>query len=136
MQQFDNCTGTTAFGSFNVPLGAGSLSTGAHTATLNASVVITLDVFDPDFEFVGSVDMTLTASGLRFDSIQGESFVGKIHNRFRFPNFSSVSSGHSNESPANLSGGLTFDGASLLTDPGSFIASFQTSTQISVTVIK
>ena len=136
VQQFDNCTGTTAIGSFNVPLAAGTLSTGAHTATLNASVVITLDVFDPAFEFIGSVDMTLAASGLRFDSIQGESFVGKVHNRFRFPGFSSVSNGHSNESLANLSGGLTFDGASLLTDPGSFSASFQTSTQIAVTVIK
>lgn len=136
VQQFDNCTGTTGIGSFNVPLGAGGLSTGAHTATLNASVVITLDVFDPDFEFVGSVDKTLTASGLRFNSIQGESFVGKVHTRIRFPNFSQVSNGHSNESPATLSGGLTFDGGSLLTDPGSFSASFQTSTQILVTVIK
>ena len=136
VQQVDNCAGTQAFGSFDAPLAAGSLSAGAHSATLDASVVITLDVFDPNFELVGSVDMTLTASGLRFDAIQGESFVGKIHNRFRFPGFSSTSSGHSNESPANLSGALTFDGASLLTDPGSVFASFQTSTQIAVTIIK
>jgi hypothetical protein len=136
VQQFDNCTGTQAIGSFDAPLAAGNLSTGAHTATLNASVVITLTVFNPEFEVVGSVDKTLTASGLRFDAIQAESFVGKIHNRFRFPNFSSTSSGHSNESPASLSGVLTFDGASLLTDPGSIFASFQTSTQIAVTVIK
>ena len=136
VEQFDSCTGTQATGSFDAPLGAGGLSIAGHTATLNASVVITLAVFEPESEVVGSVDMTLTASGLRFAAIQAESFVGKIHNRFRFPNFSSTSSGRSNESPANLSGVLTFDGASLLTDPASIFASFHTQTQIAVTVIK
>ena len=136
VQQVDSCTGAFAFGSFDVPLATG-FSTGPHGATLNASIVVTVTQFDPDFNVIDTVDKTLVASALRFDATQAESFVGRSHSRLTGPNFTSISDGHSNESPADVSGGLTFDGVPLLTNPtAGFSGSFQTATQISISITK
>jgi hypothetical protein len=63
VQQFDNRT-----------------SPGAHTATLNASVVITPNVSAPEFELIGSVDMTGARSrgGGRATITKSENWLTKL----------------------------------------------------------
>lgn len=134
VQMVDSCTGAFAFGSFDAPLGSG-FTTGPNSATLNATIVVTMVQFDPDSNVVGTVDRTLVASGLSFVAVQGQSFSSSIHSRLTGPNFLSVSNGRSNESPANVSGSLTLDGTPLLSNPtAGFGGSFQTGTQISMSI--
>jgi len=136
IQQVDTCTGAVAFGSFDAPLGSG-FAAGPHGATLNGSIVVTMVELDPEFNVIGTVDKILTASALRLAAIQAESFVAKTHSRLTGPSFISISNGHSNESPASVSGGLTLDGADLLNDPTSGVSgSFQTGVQISMSITR
>jgi len=136
VQMIDTCTGAFAFGSFDAPLGNG-FAIGPHTATLNASIVVSMVQFDPDFNVVGTVDRTLVATGLRFDAIQSESFVAKSHSRLTGPNFITLSNGQSNESPANVSGGLSLDGTPILSQPTAGVSgTFQTGTSISKSITR
>jgi hypothetical protein len=136
VQMVDSCTGAFAFGSFDVPLGNGFVA-GPNGATLNATIVVSMVQFDPDFNVIGFVDRTLVASGLRFDKVQGESFSSNIHSRLTGPGFMSLSNGNGTESPANISGGLSLDGAPILSNPtAGFGGSLSTGTQVSVTIIR
>ena len=136
VQMVDSCTNAFAFGSFDVPLGSG-LVIGPHTATVNVTIVVAMVQFDWEFNVVGTVDRTLVASALRFDAIQAESFVAKTHTRLTGPGFITLSNGQSNESPANISGGLSLDGAPLLSNPTAGVSgTFQTATQISKSITR
>jgi hypothetical protein len=136
VQMIDSCTGAFAFGSFDVPVGNG-LAVGPNSATLNATIVVSTVQFDPDFNVIGFVDRTLVASGLRFDKVKGESLSSNIHSRQTGPGFLSLSNGNGVESPATISGGLSLDGAPILSNPtASFGGSFTTGTQISMTITR
>jgi hypothetical protein len=136
VQMIDSCTGAFAFGSFDVPLGNG-LVAGPSSATLDATIVVTMVQFDTDFNAIGTVDRTLVASALRFDAVKGESSASNIHTRLTGPGFMFLSNGNSTESPANVSGSVTLDGAPLLSDPtAGFGGSFQKGTNVSMTITR
>jgi hypothetical protein len=132
----DFCAAAQEFGSFDVALPTG-LTTTSRAATLNTTVVVTMSVFDPDFNFVGTVNRTFVFSSLQFDSVSTDTQSSKSHTSSRFPGFFSVSNGQTVERPANLTGGVTLDGQALLPNPtAGYSASFQTSHNVSVTVTK
>jgi hypothetical protein len=131
------CDGTVEYGYIDIPLSSG-LTTGPHSVTLDATIVVTMIVFDQYFNFIGTVDRTLVASSLVFDTQSNNTVSSKYHHHSRFPTFKSVSDGHSVEKAATVSGTLTFDGRSLLADPSSsaYDASIGTSHQVYVTIYK
>lgn len=136
VQMVDSCTGAFAFGSFDATLGNG-FSVGPNSATLNATIVVTMVQFDPDFNVIGTVDRTLVASGLRFTAVQGQSFSSNIHSRLTGPGFMSLSNGNGTESPATVSGSLSLDGAPILSNPTASVGgSFSTGTQISMSITR
>jgi hypothetical protein len=137
MQISDVCNGRVEFGSFDAPLTSAEFTTGSHSGTLNATIVVTMFVFDPSFNFIGTVDRTLVASGLLFDAVNGDNTVGMTHQHARFPGFNSVSNGHTIEKAANLSGSLTLDGQAVLPNPSAgYSASFETSHEVFVDITK
>src|SRR5215471_11354107 len=129
-----HCDGTVEYGYIDVPLSSG-IATGPHSVTVNATIVVTMIVFDQFFNFIGTVDRTLVASSLVFDTQSSNTDSFKYHHHSRFPTFKSVSDGHSVQKDATVSGSLTFDGQSLL-DPTSsaYDANIGTSHQVYVTV--
>jgi len=136
IQIVDFCAGAQEFGSFDVALPTG-FTTAAQSATLNTTVVVTMNVYDPDFNFIGSVNRTFVFSSLRFDALSSGTQTSKSHNSSRFPGYFSVSNGQTVERPANLTGTVTVDGQSLLPNPtAGYSASFQTSHNVSVTITK
>jgi hypothetical protein len=136
VQIVDFCAGTVEFGSFDVALPTGFTTT-SRSGTLNTSVVVTLSVFDPDFNFVGTVNRTFAFSSLAFESLTTDTQSSKSHNSSRFPGFFSVSNGQTVERPANLTGRLSLDGQPLLPNvTAGYAASFQTAHQVSVTITK
>jgi hypothetical protein len=131
VQLFNTCTGITEFGSIFADVGTG-FSTGAQSATLNATIVVQMFQFDANFNFLGFVDRTLVASGLTWASNPTETFVSRSHSRTTFPGTKSVSNGRSTEHDATISGVLTVDGQNLLS--ASAFALFSTSANSSVTL--
>ena len=133
----DLCMGTVEFGSIDASLASGALSVASRSATLKASFVVTMTVFDPAFNQIGTRNRTLAMSSLVFDAVGTESSVSKTHVHFRYPTFSSVSNGQTVEKPANVSGSVALDGQLLLPNPTSaYTASFDTSHSVSVTINK
>jgi hypothetical protein len=133
VQSIDSCTGAVEFGSIFADVGAG-FSAGPKSATLNASIVVTMTQFDSDFHLLGTVDRTLVASGLTWTSDQIDTWVAKSHSRTAFPGTKSVSNSQSTTHGASLSGALTLDGQNVLSPDASSL--FETSSNGSVTVTK
>ena len=133
VQLFNSCTGVNEFGSIFADVGTG-FSAGNKSATLTATIVVEMEQFDADFNFIGVVDRTLVASALTWTSISSETFVARSHTRDTFPGTKSVSNGQSLEHVANVTGGLSVDGQDVLV-PGT-LAFFATSSNSSVTLTK
>jgi hypothetical protein len=133
VQLFNSCTGVVEFGSIFADVGTG-FSAGSKSATLNATIVVEMDQFDADFNFLGVVDRTLVASALTWTPISGETFVARSHTRETFPGSKSVSNGQGVDRVSNVTGGLTVDGQDVLV-PGT-LAFLETSSSNSVTLTK
>jgi hypothetical protein len=130
VQLFNSCTGVNEFGSIFADVGTG-FTTGPKSATLNATIVVEMDQFDADFNFIGVVDRTLVASGLTWAADPTETFVARSHTRSTFPGSKSVSDGHSTERFATMSGTLTVDGQDVLSGP---FALFETAANTTVLI--
>lgn len=132
LQRMDNCTDEFEFGSFNVSLPAGSLTTGSGSATLNATIPVILDSFGPAG---GTVTRTVVAA-LRYQDLENNSVASRSFSRISAPGLLLISRSRSIFNAASVTGQLTLDGGNLITPQASIDSGIETASSATIDITR
>jgi hypothetical protein len=130
VQRVDNCTDDFEFGSYNVSLAPTAFTTATGSATLKATIPVTLDSFGPAG---GTVTRNLVAT-LQFKNVENNSVASSSFGLISAPGFLLITRSRSVFNAADITGQLTLDGSNLVTSQASSSNSIETGSSATIDI--